>query len=331
LISPDISNCVQPPKRAQKDPADRPATTIFDEDWWLDAAAPGAWDRVKINWDGEAVGEMAFHLERRWGLTYLKMPHLTRTMSPHLFPPPSKPVTRELHCQAIVGELLAQLPRHDRFERALVPGCASLSGFVHANMAVTHLFTFRSKPGDSAETLLQAAHQEARRAITKAQRDCSTERSADLDRFIALHRQAYGEASLVDYATLTRLFEAAMQRGQAEIVFARLKGERDTAATIHIWDQRTVYSWLLARDGVQNYVGASSLLAFEGMKTAERLGLAFDLDGYVRPEVGVFMMKFGLQPAVRPYVNGSSRIWQAYRAVTTLIRPNRPDRHFRTP
>jgi hypothetical protein len=65
------------------------------------------------------------------------------------------------------------------------------------------------------------------------------------------------------------------------------------------------------------------------MKTAERLGLVFDLDGYVRPEVGVFMMKFGLAPAVRPYVNGSNRLWQAYRAVTTLLNPRRVDRHFR--
>jgi hypothetical protein len=330
LTAPEITTPVSPPKARPKESV-RPATTIFDEDWWLDAAAPGAWDRVKVSWDGEAVGDMAFHVQRRRGLTYLKMPHLTRSMSPRLFPPPSKPVTRELHCQAIVGELLAKLPRYDRFERALVPGCSSIAGFVHANMAVTHMFTFRSKPGDSAESMLQAAHQEARRAITKAQRDCSTERTMDLDRFITLHRQAYGEESQVNYTTLRRLFEGAASRGQAEIVFARLNDERDTAATIHIWDQHTVYSWLLARDKVQNYVGASSLLAFEGMKTAQRLGRIFDLDGYVRPEVGAFMMKFGLAPVVRPHVNGSSRLWQAFRAVTTLIRPNRPDRHFRVP
>ena len=22
---------------------------VFDEDWWLDAAAPGAWDRVRVD------------------------------------------------------------------------------------------------------------------------------------------------------------------------------------------------------------------------------------------------------------------------------------------
>jgi hypothetical protein len=177
--------------------------------------------------------------------------------------------------------------------------------------------------------MLQAAHQEARRAITKAQRECVTERSVNLDRFIALHRQTYGGASLVDYPTLQRLFESAAKREQAEIVFARLNGERDTAAMIVLWDGQAAYTWLIARCSAQNYVGASSLLTFEAMRTAERLGRVLDLDGYIRPEVGAFLMKFGLAPVVRPYVNGSRRRWQAYRAVTTLLKPHRPDRHFR--
>jgi hypothetical protein len=257
------------------------------------------------------------------------MPHLTRTLSPSLRPPPSKPATRAMHNQAIVGEMIAKLPRYDRFERFLDPGCASVQGFVHANMPVAHMFTFRSKAGDTAEALLAQAHGEARRAITKAQRECTTERTGNLDRFIRLHSHAYGKDSNVDYPTLARLFEAANARGQAEIIVARLNGETDTAAMIVIWDAGVAYTWLLARDEVRNYVGATSLLTFEAMKTAQRLGRVLDLDGYVTPQVGTFLTKFGLEPVVRPYVNGSSRLWSAMRAVTSLVKPNRPDRHFR--
>lgn len=312
---------------------DRPGTPpgIFDEDWWLDAAAPGAWDRVKVVWDGELVGQMAFHLQRRWGMTYLKMPHLTRTMSPRLFTPPGKAVTREINNLTIVGELLRLLPKHDRFERALNPGCPSVPGFVHANLAVTHMFTFRSRPGEGPDEMLHMAHGEARRAINKAQRDCTAERSMDLDRFIRLHRQAYGNETLVDYPVLQRLFEAAAARTQAEIIFVQVNGKTDTAAMIVVWDRTAAYTWLLARDPNQNYVGATSLLTFEAMKTAHRLGRVLDLDGYVSPKVGAFLMKFGLAPVARPYVNQSSRRWQALRAVTTLVKPNWPDRHFRVP
>lgn len=305
------------------------AASIFDEDWWLDAAAPGAWDRVQVQWDGVTVGEMAFHSRRRWGLTYITMPHLTRTMSPRLYPPPAKPAAREMMNHALVGELMAKLPRHDRFERSLDPGCASTQGFVHANMAVTHMYTFRSAPGDGPAVLLREMHQEARRAINKAQRECSITRSVDIDRFIRLHRNAYGAESLVDYPTLERLFAAASSRGQAEIVFATLNAGGDSAAMIVLWDHATVYTWLLARDRAQNHVGVTSLLTFEAMNTAHRLGRIIDLDGYVTPAVGTFLAKFGLRAVVRPYVNGSSRIWQALRCVTGLVKPARPDRHFR--
>jgi Acetyltransferase (GNAT) domain len=307
------------------------AQTIFDEDWWLDAAAPGAWNRARVLWDGELVGEMAFHVQKRWGLTYIRMPHLTRTMSPRLLAPPGKAVTREINNVAIVGELMQKLPRYDRFERALNPGCPSVQGFVHAQLAVTHMFTFRSRAGEEPEAMLKQAHGEARRAINKAQRDCSIERSMDLGRFIKLHHQSYGEETLVDYEVLKRLFEAASSRGQAEIVFVRLNDAADLGAMILIWDRNAAYTWLLARDAKQNYVGATSLLTFEAMRTAHRLGCALDLDGYVSPKVGAFLMKFGMPPAVRPYVNSSSALWTGMRAVTTLLKPKRPDRHFRVP
>lgn len=302
---------------------------IFDEDWWLDAAAPGAWDRARVTWDGELVGEMAFHVVRRWGLTYIRMPHLTRTMSPRLYAPPGKDVTRDINNLAIVSELLQKLPHYDRFERALNPGCLSTLGFVHAHMAVTHMFTFRSARGQGPEEILKLAHGEARRAIKKAQRDCTVERSVDLDRFARLHQQSYGEDTLVDYATLRRLFEAAASRGQAEIVFVQLNGAGDTAAMILIWDKETAYTWLLARDAKQNYVGATSLLTYEAMRTAHRLGCNLDLDGYVSPKVGAFLMKFGLPPVTRPYVNSSSIVWKLLRAASTLASPKRPDGHFR--
>lgn len=307
----------------------RPASSIFDEDWWLDASAPGAWDRARVERDGAPVGDMAFHVKRRWGLTYIAMPHLTRTMSPRLYPPPAKAATRDMLNQAIVGELLQKLPRHDRFERNLAPGCASVQGFVHANLAVTHMFTFRSKPGDVPETILKQMHQEARRAINKAQRECAIERSMDLDRFIRLHHQSYGDGTRVDYETLGRIFVAAASRGQVEIVFARLNGSVDSAAMILLWDSGTLYTWLLARDRNQNHVGVSSLLTFEAIQTSHRLGRILDLDGYITPAVGTFLAKFGLEPIVRPYVNGSSRVWQSLRCVTGIARPARPDRHFR--
>jgi Acetyltransferase (GNAT) domain len=330
---PDASSGTDGPALRTKPRVQRHPTSsqvpIFDEDWWLDASTGGGWDRARVVWDGVTVGEMAFHVKRRWGLTYITMPHLTRSMSPRLYPPPAKAATREMMNQAIVGELMAALPRYDRFERSLEPGCPSVLGFVHANLPVTHMYTFRSRPGDCPDMMLKQMHQEARRVINKAQRECAVEHSQDIERFIRLHRQSYGRDTLVDYPTLARMYSAAASRDQADILFVARDGEKDTAAMILLWDSTTLYTWLLARDMVQNHVGASSLLTFEAMKAAHARGRIIDLDGYVTPAVGTFMTKFGLQPVVRPYVNSSSRIWQTLRCATGLVKATRKDRYFR--
>jgi hypothetical protein len=302
----------------------RPA--IFEEDWWLDASAPGAWDRVEVMRNGVTLGEMTFHVQRRWGLTFIKMPHLTRTMSPRLMIPSREDAVFNVDAQAVVGDLVGKLPRHDRFERALRPGCPSVQGFVHAGMAVTHLFTFRSHPGDNPEAMLQRADRETRRIVTKAARECGVERSTDIDRFIRVHRLAWGDASLAHYPTVERIYAAAAARGRAEILFITARGA-DAAAAILVWDSDVAYTWLLARN--REHTGASSLLFFEGMRTAHRLGRILDFDGYIRPEVGKFLMGFGLQPTVRPYVNGASPLWACCRAATSLVSPARGDRHYR--
>src|SRR5262245_38158327 len=69
-------------------------TSLFDEDWWLDAAAPGAWDRLRVCWDMTTVGTMVVHVKKRWGLTFLEMPPLTRTMSPRILTREGKPLTQ---------------------------------------------------------------------------------------------------------------------------------------------------------------------------------------------------------------------------------------------
>ena len=65
--------------------------SIYDQDWWLDAAAPGRWQRVEVHWDKVLVGSLSFAVARRLGLRFIELPPLTRTASPWLHTPESAP------------------------------------------------------------------------------------------------------------------------------------------------------------------------------------------------------------------------------------------------
>lgn len=332
-VAPEAVGAVRPAVSAVAPDAPRhdslvDSRCIFDEDWWLDAAAPGAWDRARVEWDGQVVGDMAYAVRRRRLFTYIAMPHLTRTMSPRLAPPPDKPARQRVHNLVIMDQLLRQLPKHDRFERALDVGCPSVQGFIHAGFPVTHGVTLRTPAGVSPQEMLSSAHRKTRQAIVRGGRECSVQHSGDLDRFIRCHRRAYGRETSVDYAALARIFEAARSRRAADIIFLEAAGD-DVAALILVWDSRMAYTWVIARDEQRNLTGGFNLLMYEAALAAWRLDRILDVDGYARPAVGAFLTKFGFEVETRPFVNGSSSLWRCYHLARTLIKRDRYDRAFR--
>jgi hypothetical protein len=305
--------------------------TIFDETWWLDAAAPGAWDRVEVKWEGKLVGEMNYYVQRGRAFTYLKMPPLTRAMSPRITPTDTRGASRFIQTDEIVRELYAKLPKHDRFERTLERDCPSVQGFTHLGLAVTHFFTLRSAPGECPEVMLQQkSRPKIRRLVHKAQRECETERSTDIERFISLHHLSYDDRNYVDHAAMRRIFEAAAAHGQAEIVFTKLNGQ-DAAALALVWDSHATYCWIGARNRALGDGGPYRLAFIEALRGAHARGTVLDVDGYASPEVGVVLMKLGFEPSARPYVNGSNRKWRAYWFARTLVKPRRSNSHYAVP
>ncbi|MDZ4760422.1 MAG: GNAT family N-acetyltransferase [Alphaproteobacteria bacterium] len=304
-------------------------SSIFGEDWWLDAAAPGDVEHVAVVRDGVTQGVLHFHRRRRFGLTYLTMPPLTRTMSPFLAPLGDRPVSRALNALSVVGELMDKLPPHDRFETTLDPGCPSLQGFVHNGCAVTHTFTYRGKTGLTPEALLEDAHRKTRNVIAKARRNYEATWSGDIERFIRLHALEFGAVNQIDYATLGRIFSAARDRGRADIVFIAAEGLKDVAAAILVWDATHAYYWLTARDPASGANDANSLAIIESVGHARAGGRAFDLDGYATPATSVFLMKFGLTPVVRPFVNRSNGRWKMLNALSRMRGGDRVDLHSR--
>ena len=224
---------------------------------------------------------------------------------------------------------MERLPRHDRLELCLEPGCPSAQGFTHLGFPVLHTFTYRSSVTADMRSCLRDAHQKTRNVVIRAQKACSLERNTDLDRFLRLHLSEFAEGNRIDYAVLKRAFTAAAARGQVEILFAKADDGRDLAAAIVLADKTTLYYWLSTRDPAVAMSGASALLVFEAVKLAYATGRTLDLDGYATPGQGVFLMKFGLEPVVRPYISYGSGAWRWLNLVTTAFRPQRGDRYFR--
>ena len=102
----------------------------------------------------------------------------------------------------------------------------------------------------------------------------------------------------------------------------------DVASAILVWDSRCLYFWLSARDPARSSNAALSLLIMRAIEMAEGLGLTFDADGFVSKASGIFLAKFGLAPAVRPYVSHGSSIYKLLRLAASWGK-ERNDRYYK--
>jgi len=103
----------------------------------------------------------------------------------------------------------------------------------------------------------------------------------------------------------------------------------DCGSAIVIWDSASLYFWLSARNPAGSSNGTLSLLIARAAALAHERGLVFDTDGFGSHRSGAFLAKFGFAPVVRPYVSHGRAIWKLCHVVSSALRGERDDRHYR--
>jgi hypothetical protein len=110
--------------------------SIFHEDWWLDAVAPGCWREVTCRRGGQVAGALRFVERSEGGMKICQMPQITRFLGPIITPLLGKAETRIRSTHSIIAELLQQIAGYDHVEMILDTGFADLAPFLHAGYDV---------------------------------------------------------------------------------------------------------------------------------------------------------------------------------------------------
>lgn len=281
------------------------APTIFHEDWWLNAASSGQWERVEVN-QANSWASLSFIREQKFGASYLSMPPYTRTLGPVLSIPPSKPVTRAERMCSLMRELAGILPTYNVLAHKLPPGSEHIAlACVLNGWACRTEFTFRIHPAECSHQSWDRMSQKTRNSIRSAQRRFEVEWHNDIVRLIALSLQEIESRGMVNrhrYTQLESSFSAALARGQAAALSA-IKNGQDAAVVALVWDEEALYLWNTARHPTLAGAGALSLLIWEACKLAHERRLVMDFDGFGSLPSARFLRSFGGEPAPRPVIS----------------------------
>ncbi len=293
--------------------------SIFQEAWWLEAAAGAALERAEVRWGGEIVASLPFIRQRVMGFTLLEMPPYTRTLGPILTLPASKPARRLRNMHDAIRELIEAMPPHDRYQSMLGPDDPTAFSLALSGCSLGQNFTFRMPAVWDADRHWAELDQKTRNLIRTAGKELQIEREGEFEAVLELSERERGTKDRSDFSTLRRLAQAAESRGQLATLTARQDGDQVIAAATVIWDERVLYFWQSIRDSRVPRSGANSLLVWEAMLLARRKELIFDIDGYHSLPAARFVSRFGMEPKVRTSVLHLSKRGRMIQAAGRLV------------
>jgi hypothetical protein len=270
---------------------------IFQQPWWLDAVAPGAWDTVTVACEGgEMLGRLPFVCKRRMGLTVLTQPPLTPFLGPWLKPLKGKPAAQFSQQEAIVEELIARLPRHDVFQQSFHHSVNNWLPFFWAGFEQTTRYTYILRDLSDIDRLWEGLHTDVRRRVRKAAQELTVRPDEDIDKFLHFHRAVFSRQGLpLPYSEemVRRIHEACRVRQAGSMLVAEDSRGRTHAMNYIVWDEHSAYGLLSGADPELRSSGAITLAIWEVIKHASPVTRCFDLEGSMIRSIEHFLRGFG--------------------------------------
>ncbi len=273
-----------------------PGRSLFHEPWWLDAVAPGAWEEVTVERDGETIARLPYLPVRRFGLRTLVAPPLCNRLGPLVDAGEGKYVRRLSREGEAVGELLELLPRHDVFRQSLRPELLSWYPLHRAGARVEPRISYVLDDLSDLDAVWADVRSEARRTIRKAEAALTVtedDDGADLAVMAAATFARQRRDLPFGADLLHRVVRATLERGRGLVLTARDEHDQAHASVFVAWEADRAWYLVGGADPALRSSGATSLLLWEAVKRSADHVPRFDFEGSMVPGIERSFRNFG--------------------------------------
>jgi hypothetical protein len=223
-------------------------------------------------------------------------PPLTQTLGPWLAPVDGKYPRRLETERKLVAELIELLPPFDVFRQSFSTTMTDWLPFYWAGFQATVNYTYRIEDLSDLDRVQSDFQDHVRRCIRKARRTVEVVHDFPLDELLRLDEQGYarqGRSAPHSRRLVQRLDAACAARGARRILGAVDARGRTHAALYVVWDDRTLYALVNARDHELQMAGSNTLLYFEAIRLASEVSRVFDFEGSMLKPVERYFRGFG--------------------------------------
>jgi hypothetical protein len=270
--------------------------SLFEQPWWLNCVAPGAWDAVEVRRGDAVVARLPYARRRRLGLQTIVQPLFTQTLGPWVAPTEGKPARRADNERALLGQLIEMLPPFDIFRQCCATALTNWLPFYWAGFEAAVRYTYRIEDLTDLDLVQRNFQEHVRRGIRKASKAVEVDHDYPLEELLRLDVKTYERQGmkLPHSHDLFRRLDAECAARGARRIFGAVDAQGRTHAALYIvWDERTCYALVNARDPEFQAFGANTLLYWEAIRLASEVSRVFDFEGSMVKQVEHFVRAFG--------------------------------------
>jgi hypothetical protein len=272
------------------------ANSLFEQPWWLESVAPGAWNAAVARRGDEIVGRLPYVRRRRLGLTTIVQPAFTPVLGPWLAPMEGKYARRLDTEKKLMRQLIDGLPAFDVFLMCFSPTMTNWLPFRWADFTASVCYTYRIEDLSDLDRVQHEFQDHVRRGIRKAGERVEVDHDLPLAELLRLDALTFARRHVDPgrrAAVVCRLDAACAARGRRRILGAVDRSGATHAALYLAWDDRTLYALMSARDPQCHATGANTLLYWEAIRLASEVSRAFDFEGSMVEPIEHYFRGFG--------------------------------------
>lgn len=268
---------------------------IFSRGWWMDAVCGENWNVILVEKNDRIIAALPYFLQDK----EIRKAPLTQNNGIWIHYPLNQKYEKKLSYEnrlmnLIIDEIEAL--DLDKFQQYFHYSLTNHLPFYWRGYEQTTRYTYVISNTSNVEELFNHFSSAVRNKIRKAEKNVTVKEDLGIAQFYDLNKMTFERQNVTipySFKLVSRIDKACESRNARKIYYAVDEQNRTHAAAYFVWDDESVYYLMAASDPMFRYSQSLSLLIFEGIKLASRLGKKFDFEGSMKRNIEEHFRQFG--------------------------------------
>lgn len=275
---------------------------LFSQYYWMDAVCGhDNWDVIVIEEKGNILGTLAYYLNDSEEYNEIRKAPLTQNNGIIYYYPEGIKYDRKLSFEYKVADAVIDKLEElniKRFRQYFHHSFTNWLPFYWRGYSQSTRYTYVIEDTSNLDEIYDRFNGNARKHLRKSKEIVTVKKGMSSKDFYELNKQTYERQGIdipYSFELFNRLYENLVENKSIEILYAIDESENIHSAALFACDATSVYYLMSGSSEEFRDSQSLTLLIYEGIKLANRLGKSFDFEGSMKKNIERFFRQFGAE------------------------------------